>query len=96
MSFKVMSHTSKSVIKYIHLYIWGSVAVSLNEDAHVRNFHIFKQWKAQVKNETGIKVKYLRSLNEILEYKDTEFLELCKVECMTFHFTSKGTQRLTY
>ena len=29
-----MSHTSKSVVKYIHLYVWGSVAVSLNEDAY--------------------------------------------------------------
>jgi hypothetical protein len=36
-------------------------------------FTIFKQWKAQVENQTGRRVKYLRS-NNGLEYKDTKFL----------------------
>lgn len=53
-------------------------------------FTIFKQWKAQVENRTGRKVKYLRSDNG-LEYRDTEFLEFCKTEGITRHFTVKGT-----
>jgi hypothetical protein len=53
-------------------------------------FTIFKQWKAQVENQTERKVKYLRSDNG-LEYKDTAFLEFCKTEGITRHFTVKGT-----
>jgi hypothetical protein len=52
-------------------------------------FTIFKQWKTQVKNQTERKVKYLRSDNG-LEYKDTTFLEFCKTEGITCHFTVKG------
>jgi hypothetical protein len=53
-------------------------------------FTIFKQWKAQVKNQTERKVKHFGSDNE-LEYKDAEFLELCKIEDITRHFTIKET-----
>jgi hypothetical protein len=53
-------------------------------------FTIFKQWKAQVENQTGRRVKYLRSDNG-LEYKDTTFLEFCKTEGITRHFTVRGT-----
>jgi hypothetical protein len=53
-------------------------------------FTIFKQWEAQVENQTGRRVKYLRSDNG-LEYKDTAFLEFCKTEGITRHFTVRGT-----
>jgi hypothetical protein len=53
-------------------------------------FIIFKQWKAQVENQTGRRVKYLRSDNG-LEYKDTAFLEFCKTKGITHHFTVRGT-----
>lgn len=43
-----------------------------------------------MKNQTERKVKHFGSNNE-LEYKDAEFLELCKIEDITRHFTVKET-----
>ena len=39
-------------------------------------FCTFKKWKALVENETGLKVKFLRSNNGV-EYKDKEFIKFC-------------------
>ena len=46
-------------------------------------FTIFKQWETQVENQTGIKVKYLKS-NNGLKYKDTAFLKFRKIEDITY------------
>ena len=51
-------------------------------------FGIFKKWKAQVENQTGRKIKYLRTYNG-LEYRDKEFIRFCELECVTHHFTVK-------
>ena len=51
---------------------------------------IFKKWKAQVENQTGRKIKYLRTDNG-LEYRDKEFIRFCKLESITHHFIVKGT-----
>ena len=51
---------------------------------------MFKKWKAQVENQTGRKIKYLRTDNG-LEYRDKEFIRFCELECVTHHFTVKGT-----
>ena len=40
-------------------------------------FGIFKKWKAQVENQTGRKIKYLRTYNG-LEYTDKEFIRFCE------------------
>ena len=40
-------------------------------------FGIFKKWKAQVKNQIGRKIKYLRTDNG-LEYRDKEFIGFCE------------------
>ena len=53
-------------------------------------FGIFKKWKAQVKNQTGRKIKYLKSDNG-LEYRDKEFIRFCELEGITRHFTIKRT-----
>lgn len=53
-------------------------------------FSRFRQWKAEVENQTGRKIKYLRSDNG-LEYKDSEFMKFCSSEGITRHFTVKGT-----
>ena len=53
-------------------------------------FGIFKKWKAQVENQTGRKIKYLRTDNG-LEYRDKEFIRFCELEGITRHFTVKGT-----
>ena len=53
-------------------------------------FTIFKQWKAHVENQTGRRVKYLRFDNG-LEYKEIAFLEFCKIEGITRHFTVRRT-----
>ena len=53
-------------------------------------FGIFKKWKAHVENQTGRKIKYLRTDNG-LEYRDKEFIRVCELEGITRHFTVKGT-----
>ena len=53
-------------------------------------FTKFKEWKAEVENQTGRKIKCLRSDNGG-EYRDKKFLQLCKDEGITRHFTVKKT-----
>ena len=53
-------------------------------------FGIFKKQKAQVKNQTGRKIKYLKTDNE-LEYRDKEFIRFCELEGITRHFKVKET-----
>ena len=53
-------------------------------------FITFKIWKAQVENQVGKKVKYLRTDNET-EYTDKQLIEFCKSEGITRHFATPGT-----
>ena len=53
-------------------------------------YGIFKKWKAQVKNQTSKKIKYLRTDNG-LEYRDKEFIRFCELESITRHFIVKET-----
>ena len=53
-------------------------------------FTKFKEWKAQVENQTGIKVKYLR-IDNGCEYRNGKFLQFCKNEGITRHFTVPKT-----
>ena len=46
----------------------------------------FKLWKTEVGNQTGTKIKYLRSDNGT-EYTDSRFTELCKEHGIKRHFT---------
>ena len=40
-------------------------------------FGIFKNWKTQVENQAGRKIKYLRTDNR-LEYRNKEFIGFCE------------------
>ncbi|XP_040372400.1 uncharacterized protein LOC112194950 [Rosa chinensis] len=51
-------------------------------------FTKFKEWKTEVENLTGRKIKYLRS-NSGSEYRMKRFLQFCKDEGITRHFTVK-------
>ena len=51
-------------------------------------FGKFKERKAMVENQTGQKIRYLRSDNGG-EYKDGEFLKFCRDVGITRHFTVK-------
>ena len=42
-----------------------------------------------MENQAGKKVKYLRTDNET-EYMDKRFIEFCKSEGITMHFTTPG------
>ena len=53
-------------------------------------FGIFKKWKARVENQTGRKIKYLRTDNG-QEYRDKEFIRFCELEGITRHFIVIGT-----
>ena len=50
----------------------------------------FKEWKAEVENQTGRKIKYLRTDNGG-EYNESKFLQFCKDEGIIRHFTVKKT-----
>ncbi|CAL2237677.1 unnamed protein product [Prunus armeniaca] len=51
-------------------------------------FAKFKEWKTETENQTGRKIKYLRSENGG-EYTSNEFTDYCKQEGITRHFTVK-------
>ncbi|KAL4304503.1 hypothetical protein GQ457_10G014750 [Hibiscus cannabinus] len=53
-------------------------------------FAKFKQWKAQVENQTGRKIKYLRSDNGT-EYTDSQFQRFCEDHGIQRHFTTRKT-----
>ncbi|CAL2277303.1 unnamed protein product [Prunus armeniaca] len=51
-------------------------------------FAKFKEWKTETENQTGRKIKYLRSDNGG-EYTSNEFTDYCKQEGIIRHFTVK-------
>ena len=53
-------------------------------------FATFKLWKAEIENQTGRKIKCLRSDNGI-EYTDSKFTELCEHHGIKRHFTIRKT-----
>ncbi|KAE8721509.1 hypothetical protein F3Y22_tig00015910pilonHSYRG00102 [Hibiscus syriacus] len=53
-------------------------------------FEKFKLWKAEVENQTGRKIKCLRSDNGT-EYTDSQFLQFCKEHGIQRHFTVRKT-----
>ncbi|VVA24985.1 PREDICTED: Retrovirus-related Pol poly from transposon [Prunus dulcis] len=53
--------------------VWGSSPVKSNEKSEI--FTKFKEWKAEVENLTGRKIKILKSDNGA-EYKDNKFLRV--------------------
>ena len=53
-------------------------------------FTKFKERKVEVENQTGRKIRYLRSDNGG-EYRDNKFLQFCREEGITRHFTVKKT-----
>ncbi|KAE8692022.1 hypothetical protein F3Y22_tig00110863pilonHSYRG00024 [Hibiscus syriacus] len=53
-------------------------------------FEKFKLWKGEVENQTGRKIKCLRSDNGT-EYTDSQFLHFCKEHGIKRHFTVRKT-----
>ncbi|GAA0168010.1 hypothetical protein LIER_22828 [Lithospermum erythrorhizon] len=53
-------------------------------------FKHFKQWKKLVENQTGKKVKWLRTDNG-LEFCSSEFDEFCKMDGIAIHHTVRNT-----
>lgn len=51
-------------------------------------FATFKEWKTETENQTGRKIKYLRSDNGG-EYTSNEFTDYCKHEGIIRHFAVK-------
>ena len=53
-------------------------------------FGKFKEWKVEVKNQIGCKIKYLNSDNRG-EYHNGRFMEFCRQRGITRHFIVKKT-----
>jgi len=49
-------------------------------------FSTFKEWKLLIENQTGKKIKSLRTDND-LEFCSNEFNDFCKKEDISRHFT---------
>ncbi|CAL8080138.1 unnamed protein product [Prunus armeniaca] len=83
---------SKEQLSYIHSDVWGPAPTKSNGGA--RYFVTFmddfsrKEWKTEIENQTGRKIKYLRSDNGG-EYTSNEFTDYYKQECIIRHFIVK-------
>ncbi|KAL4384756.1 hypothetical protein GQ457_15G014670 [Hibiscus cannabinus] len=76
-SFMTGKHKTEGILDYVHS----------NKSEVVAKF---KQWKAQVENQTGRKIKYLRSDNGT-EYTDSQFQRFCEDHGILRHFTVRKT-----
>ncbi|GJR59783.1 putative reverse transcriptase domain-containing protein [Tanacetum coccineum] len=79
-SFSLGQHTIEGVIDYVHAT--SRVLLGWNRK--------FKEWKQLVENQTGRKVKKLRTNND-LEFFNQEFNNLCKESEIARHLTVAGT-----
>ena len=75
-------------VTFMDDYSWKIWVYFMREKSEV--FAKFKEWKAEVENQIGRKIKYLRSDNGG-EYRDGKFMEFCKQQGITRHFTMKKT-----
>ncbi|KAE8669591.1 hypothetical protein F3Y22_tig00112230pilonHSYRG00138 [Hibiscus syriacus] len=75
--FKTAKHTTQGILDYVH-----------SDKSEV--FEKFKLWKAEVENQTGRKIKCLRSDNGT-EYTDSQFLQFCKEHGIQRHFIVRKT-----
>ena len=57
-------------------------------------FAKFKEWKAEVENQTGRKIKHLHYDNGG-KYRDNRFMEFCKQDGSNRHFTVKTLQQIS-
>ncbi|WVZ14797.1 hypothetical protein V8G54_012363 [Vigna mungo] len=92
----------KERLELVHSNVWGPTTVSSIGgkryfvtfiDDHSRKsevFEAFKIWKAMVENETGLKIKKLRSDNGG-EYEDTRFKKFCYEHGIRMERTVPGT-----
>ncbi|KAE8705298.1 Mitogen-activated protein kinase kinase kinase YODA [Hibiscus syriacus] len=75
--FKIVRHTTQGILDYLH-----------SDKSEV--FEKFKLWKAEVENQTGRKIKCLRSENGT-EYTNSQFLHFCKEHGIKRYFTVRKT-----
>ncbi|KAL4282749.1 hypothetical protein GQ457_16G016450 [Hibiscus cannabinus] len=76
-SFMTGKHKTEGILDYVH-----------SDKSEV--FAKFKQWKAQVENQTYRKIKYLRSDNGT-EYTYSQFQRFCEDHGIQRHFTVRKT-----
>jgi len=57
--------------------------------AKSESFEKFKAWKALMENQSGSKLKVLRSDN-CVEFVSSEFLDYCRQHGIHRHFTTSG------
>ncbi|KAE8658345.1 hypothetical protein F3Y22_tig00116971pilonHSYRG00233 [Hibiscus syriacus] len=74
--FKTGKHTTEEILDYVHSDVWGPSTTS----------SLVQAVKAEVENQTGQKIKCLRSDNG-MEYKDSHLLNFCKEYGIKRHFT---------
>ncbi|KAA0041875.1 Retrovirus-related Pol polyprotein from transposon TNT 1-94 [Cucumis melo var. makuwa] len=76
-------HTTKGILDYVHSDLGVLRKRLLWED---EAFGKFLEWKKQVENQTGRKVKYMRT-NNGLGFVNNKFNNFCKSDGITRHFT---------
>lgn len=79
-----------SIIDYYTRKVWVYL---LNDKSDT--FHNFNNWKRQVENQIGKKIKFLKTDNG-LEFCNTEFDNMCKKNGITRHKTIHYTLQQKY
>ena len=72
-------------MSFIDDYSWKVWVYFMQHKSYT--FAKFKLWKTELENQTGRKIKCLKSNNDI-EYIESRFIELCKEHRNKSHFTS--------
>ncbi|GJR41256.1 retrovirus-related pol polyprotein from transposon TNT 1-94 [Tanacetum coccineum] len=84
-SFGQGQHKTGGVIDYVHADLWGPSRVE-----SMSGCRKFKEWKQLVENQTGRKLKKLRTDNG-LKFYNQKFNNLCKESRIARHLTVAGT-----
>ncbi|RVW73560.1 Retrovirus-related Pol polyprotein from transposon TNT 1-94 [Vitis vinifera] len=90
--FKTATHKTEGFLDYVHTNVWGQVYFMRHKS---EMFAKFKVWKAEVENQTGRKIKCLKSDNGT-EYTNSEFMELCEQHRIKRHFTIQAVNMACY
>jgi len=89
-SFMNGKHRTEGILDYVHSDVWGPTKESSFMKQKSEVFDKFKLWKAEVENQTGRKIKYLRSDNGT-EYTDSQSQKFCEEHGIQRHFSVRKT-----
>ncbi|GJT45467.1 retrovirus-related pol polyprotein from transposon TNT 1-94 [Tanacetum coccineum] len=85
-SFSPSIHRTRDALDYIHFDLWGPSLFMSSKEHKDEVFPTFKEWKVLIENQTGKKIKKLRTDNG-LEFCGESFNALCQKYGIARHHT---------